>query len=307
MIDEETQRKLREMSTGEMADVLDLQDANRTCMAMPFEERVRMMVDHTNEENRASSLRWLVGRGVDGVLICETGPASSWRSPATSLSGKRRHGQEIPGLLLSRTSLQHAALRALRQAVALHEPDEPLDLPLRVRVPRPAQPRLEPDARHERGVLGVPDGPAVGVAPVDHAGHVVREHPLGHVQLGEGVHHPYEQVLLPDFGEEIDVGRAAVVADHREARQPRLVPGPVLHQHEAPVHLVGLPGARLVPLTAARAGGDQPAFSGHQVAVRRDVVLDGGEPAGVASLDEPFVQTVELSTPLASRPSSSSA
>ena len=38
MIDEETRRKLREMSMGEMVDALDLQDADRTCMAMPFEE-----------------------------------------------------------------------------------------------------------------------------------------------------------------------------------------------------------------------------------------------------------------------------
>ena len=44
MIDEETRRKLREMSMGVMADALDLQDSDRTCMAMPFEERVRMMV-----------------------------------------------------------------------------------------------------------------------------------------------------------------------------------------------------------------------------------------------------------------------
>ena len=91
MIDEETRRKLREMSMGEMVDALDLQDADRTCMAMLFEERVRMMVDHAYEEKRASSVRRLVGRarlrfpdadmgemiyegrGVDGVLIRETG------------------------------------------------------------------------------------------------------------------------------------------------------------------------------------------------------------------------------------------
>lgn len=91
MIDEETRRKLREMSMGEMADALDLQDSDRTCMAMPFEERVRMMVDHAYEEKRASSVKRLVGRahlrfpdadmgemiyegrGIDGVLIREAG------------------------------------------------------------------------------------------------------------------------------------------------------------------------------------------------------------------------------------------
>ena len=91
MIDEETRRKLREMSMGEMVDALDLQDSDRTCMAMPFEERVRMMVDHAYEEKRASSVKRLVGRahlrfpdadigemiyagrGIDGVLIREAG------------------------------------------------------------------------------------------------------------------------------------------------------------------------------------------------------------------------------------------
>lgn len=63
--------------------------------------------------------------------------------------------------------------RPAGEEVTLHEPDEPLDLPLRVRVPRQQQPHLEPDARHDRGVLGIPDGPTAGVAPVDHAGHVL--------------------------------------------------------------------------------------------------------------------------------------
>ena len=46
MIDEQTRRKLREMNMGEMVEALDLQEADRTCMGMPFDERVRMMVDH---------------------------------------------------------------------------------------------------------------------------------------------------------------------------------------------------------------------------------------------------------------------
>lgn len=91
MIDEETRRKLREMSMGEMVEALDLQDADRTCMAMPFDERVRMMVDYAWEEKRSASVKRLVtrahlrfpgaamgemiyeGRGIDGVLIRETG------------------------------------------------------------------------------------------------------------------------------------------------------------------------------------------------------------------------------------------
>ena len=45
MVDEETRRKLREMGMGEMVEAIDLQDADRTADAMPFGERVRMMVD----------------------------------------------------------------------------------------------------------------------------------------------------------------------------------------------------------------------------------------------------------------------
>lgn len=36
MIDEETRRKLRELSMGEMVEALDLQDSDRTTMAVPF-------------------------------------------------------------------------------------------------------------------------------------------------------------------------------------------------------------------------------------------------------------------------------
>lgn len=91
MIDEETRRKLRELSMGEMVEALDLQEADRTSMAVPFDERIRMMVDYAWEAKRASSVRRLVqrarlrfpdaemgemiydGRGIDGVLIREAG------------------------------------------------------------------------------------------------------------------------------------------------------------------------------------------------------------------------------------------
>lgn len=91
MIDEETRRKLRELSMGEMVEALDLQEAGRTSMAVPFDERIRMMVDYAWEAKRASSVRRLVqrarlrfpdaemgemiydGRGIDGVLIREAG------------------------------------------------------------------------------------------------------------------------------------------------------------------------------------------------------------------------------------------
>jgi len=89
MIDEETRRKLREMSLGEMIDALDIQDADRTCIEVPFDERIRMMVDYVYEEKRASSVKRLLqrarlrfpnaetnemiyeGRDIDGIAIRE--------------------------------------------------------------------------------------------------------------------------------------------------------------------------------------------------------------------------------------------
>lgn len=91
MIDEETRRKLRELNMGEMVEALEAQDADRTTAAVPFDERVRMMVDYAYEAKRQSSVKRLVqrarlrfpdaemgeviyeGRGIDGILIREAG------------------------------------------------------------------------------------------------------------------------------------------------------------------------------------------------------------------------------------------
>lgn len=62
MIDEETRRKLRELSMGEMVEALDLQEADGTSMAVPFDERICMMVDYAWEAKYASSVRRLVQR-----------------------------------------------------------------------------------------------------------------------------------------------------------------------------------------------------------------------------------------------------
>lgn len=62
MTDEETRRKMREMDLGEMVDALDLQDAGKTTMAVPFDGRVRAMVDYACEEKCDSSVRRLVQR-----------------------------------------------------------------------------------------------------------------------------------------------------------------------------------------------------------------------------------------------------
>lgn len=64
MVDEETRRKLREMGMGEMVGALDLQDAGGTAAAMPFGERVRMMVGYACEAKRAPSVKRLVQRAI---------------------------------------------------------------------------------------------------------------------------------------------------------------------------------------------------------------------------------------------------
>ena len=89
MTGDETRRKLRETSMSEMVDALDPREGDRTIMSVPFDERVRMVVDHAWEAKRASSARRLTqrarlrfpdaepgemtcdGRGIDGVLIRE--------------------------------------------------------------------------------------------------------------------------------------------------------------------------------------------------------------------------------------------
>ena len=91
MIDEETRRKLREMGMGEIVDALDLQESDKTTMAVPFDDRVKMAVDYAYEEKYASSVKRLVqraklrfpdaemgemiyeGRNIDGIKIREAG------------------------------------------------------------------------------------------------------------------------------------------------------------------------------------------------------------------------------------------
>lgn len=90
-MDDETRRKLRELNMGETVDALDMQDADLSCMSVPFDERVRMMAGYAWEEKRAASVKRLIGRarlrfpdagmgemvhdgrGVDGALIREAG------------------------------------------------------------------------------------------------------------------------------------------------------------------------------------------------------------------------------------------
>src|SRR5450756_1823179 len=50
MINEETRRKLREMSLEEMITVLDMQSADPTYAGLPFDERIKMLVDYIYQE-----------------------------------------------------------------------------------------------------------------------------------------------------------------------------------------------------------------------------------------------------------------
>ena len=73
MIDEETRWKMREMGMGEMVEALDLQERDGTSMAVPFDDRVRMMVDYAYEEKYAASVKldvdeWLT-EDVDDAAI----------------------------------------------------------------------------------------------------------------------------------------------------------------------------------------------------------------------------------------------
>ena len=172
-------------------------------------------------------------------------------------------------------------LPALEEAL-LHEPYEALDLALRPWMPGPAEPRPEADGVHERLVVLLPDGIAICIPPDDYALHVVREHPVRDTELHEAMQHAYEEVLLPCVREELDVGRAAVVAGHREACDPRDGAVGRLRIGEPPVHLVCLAGLCLVSPAARAPGIRLPPRRRHERAVGGDVVLDRRDAACIS-------------------------
>ena len=98
----------------------------------------------------------------------------------------------------------------------------------------------------------------------------------------ERVDHADEEVLLPGVGEELDVEEAAVVADHREARDLALRPVEAQDRDEPPVHLVGLPRPRLEAPPAVPLRRRLPPLWRDEVPVPGDVGLHGREPALVA-------------------------
>lgn len=231
---------------------------------------------------------------VEGDLAVEDGGFASRQAPVAV--GIRRNQVEGPPVFrrLGRAPCQRLGVelrdvleRPACEEVALDELHEPLHLALREGVARLAQPGLEAHALHERGVVGLPYGPSLGIAARDDALHVVGEHVVGDAHHHEGVDHADEQALLPGVGEELDVEGAAVVADHREAGDLVLVSQPVHDVGEAPVHLVGLARLGLEAVPPASLRGGQPSLGGDQRLVRPDVVLHGGDAARVPVLAQP--------------------
>ena len=106
--------------------------------------------------------------------------------------------------------------------------------------------------------------------------------------------HPHGQVLLARVGEELDVGAAAVVAHHGEARY--LVLGAVQSddRDEAPVHLVRLTGPGHEALPAAPLWRDRPSPCGDQVHVGGYVDLDAREAATISLADQPLVDHLRV-------------
>jgi len=89
MINEETRRKLREMNIGEMTTALDIQEQDPSYIALTFDERLQMAVDHLYQEKYNGRIQRLItqsrfriptadmtgviykGRGIDQNAILE--------------------------------------------------------------------------------------------------------------------------------------------------------------------------------------------------------------------------------------------
>ena len=144
MIDEETRRKLRELNMGEMVEALDMQDSDLSCMAVPFDDRMKMAVDYVYEEKYAASVKRLIGRarlrfpdaemgdmiydgrGIDGVLIREAGTCQFMNSAANVvIEGCTGTGKSFLGCCLAKQACkQRRSARYVRMPDLLMERDE---------------------------------------------------------------------------------------------------------------------------------------------------------------------------------------
>lgn len=62
MLDEQTRKKLREMQVPEIVDVCDIHDKEETYAVLPFDERMRHVVDYVYEEKKVATVKRLISR-----------------------------------------------------------------------------------------------------------------------------------------------------------------------------------------------------------------------------------------------------
>lgn len=60
MMNEETRRKLRELALEEMITALDLQEQNLQCLALSFDERMKLAVDYVHQEKYTNKVKRLM-------------------------------------------------------------------------------------------------------------------------------------------------------------------------------------------------------------------------------------------------------
>lgn len=59
-INDETRRKLEELSLGEMIHALEIQSGQQSCLTLSFEERFQLLVDYTYQEKYTNKVKRLV-------------------------------------------------------------------------------------------------------------------------------------------------------------------------------------------------------------------------------------------------------
>lgn len=62
MLDEQTKKKLREMQVSEIVDVCDIHDREESYTVLPFDERMRLIVDYAYEEKKVATVKRLISR-----------------------------------------------------------------------------------------------------------------------------------------------------------------------------------------------------------------------------------------------------
>ncbi|MDY2732388.1 MAG: hypothetical protein SOV49_08810, partial [Erysipelotrichaceae bacterium] len=60
MIDQETIRKLREMNLNEFVEILEVQEKDSGILTLPFDERLKMAIDHVHMVKRNTKIARLI-------------------------------------------------------------------------------------------------------------------------------------------------------------------------------------------------------------------------------------------------------